>query len=331
MVIIDFLGEIAAIAGAVCFGIGNVIIKSQGSKIKPIAINFIRLSFSAIFYLILLLSLRTLKETFMLDAKSGLLIVGGTLLGVITGDVIFYFSQQLIGLSRAYPIAVSYPLLTYIIEIIFKTQTYSIFRIQGVILVILGVYLVTTSTQKQTDLYIRNNSRKRIILSKDDQESNDKETKELDNLAQASRRRIILGIVLAITTAFCWAIGTILMDVGITEEISGISLNGYRLICASPAAIIIFFAGNRGKQKSQFTVKGFFLVLLAGILGNTIGGLLYVYALAYSAASTTAAISASAPLIAAPLSVIFLKEKMSLLLIMGTIITITGIWLIISQ
>ena len=52
----DIYGELAAIAGAVCFGISNVIIKSQRNKIKPITINSIRLSFSAIFYLVLILS-----------------------------------------------------------------------------------------------------------------------------------------------------------------------------------------------------------------------------------------------------------------------------------
>ena len=35
----DFYGELAAIAGAICFGTSNVIIKSQGAKIKPTAIN----------------------------------------------------------------------------------------------------------------------------------------------------------------------------------------------------------------------------------------------------------------------------------------------------
>ncbi len=50
MAITDFLGEIAAIGGAVCFGLGNVIIKSQGGKIKPMAVNLIR-------YLLLLYSI----------------------------------------------------------------------------------------------------------------------------------------------------------------------------------------------------------------------------------------------------------------------------------
>ncbi|MHA1212401.1 MAG: EamA family transporter, partial [Candidatus Heimdallarchaeota archaeon] len=54
MALSSFYGELAAIGGAICFGLGNVLIKSQGDKIKPMAINAIRLGFSAIFYFILL-------------------------------------------------------------------------------------------------------------------------------------------------------------------------------------------------------------------------------------------------------------------------------------
>ena len=39
----DYFGELAAISGAICFGLVTVIIKSQGKKIKPIAVNAIRL------------------------------------------------------------------------------------------------------------------------------------------------------------------------------------------------------------------------------------------------------------------------------------------------
>ena len=71
------------------------------------------MSFTAIFYLILMLSLGAFRTAFSLDLKTGLLLFGGSTLGIIIGDVVFYFSQQLIGLSRAYPIAVSYPANIY--------------------------------------------------------------------------------------------------------------------------------------------------------------------------------------------------------------------------
>ena len=323
----NFYGELAAIAGAVCFGIGNVIIRSQGSKIKPIAINAIRLSFSAIFYFILILATRNLKATFSLYWKSSLLIVGGTLMGIIIGDVIFYQSQQLIGLSRAYPIAVSYPLLTYLIGIIFGYEIYNKFRIQGVLLVVLGVYLVSSSTENQlTKLTNYNNKKVLFSLLVNSKEI---EKSELNINELKIRRNILLGIFGAITTAVCWTIGTIMMDQGLNEEISGVSANAFRMICIAPIAMSVFLIGNRGNMKSKFTKKGVFWILLAGIIGNTLGSLFYILALSFSEASTTAAITAASPLIATPLAVIFIKEKISLMLVIGTLLTMCGIWLII--
>ncbi len=329
MAITDFLGELSAIAGAICFGISNVLIKSQSGKIKPIAINAIRLSFSAIFYLILILSMGILKTTFTMNLRTSLFLIFGTLLGVVIGDVIFYFSQQLIGLSRAYPIASSYPLLTYIVGIILGFEMYNKFRIQGVILVILGVYCVTSSTEDKINnlfLYQKFNLQSTSLLSEDEKIVRKNESLKL---TKKQKRLIIVGILGAFTTQICWTFGTILMDRGLDVEVSGVSANAFRIITVAPVAILIFTFGNRGKQKSVFTWKGALIVLIAAIIGNTIGGLLYVFALSYSSASTTAAITASAPLVAAPLSLLLLKEKTSVLLLIGIFLTVIGIWLII--
>ncbi|NHJ32463.1 MAG: DMT family transporter [Asgard group archaeon] len=330
MAITDFLGEITAIGGAICFGLGNVIIKSQGSKIKPIAVNAIRLSFTAVFYLILMLSTGALRAAFSLNYKTGLLLVGGSTLGIIIGDVVFYFSQQLIGLSRAYPIAVSYPLLTYIIGIILGYEFYDLFRIQGVMLVVLGVYLVSSSTESDTNKYIRIDNHSSIDYYKLE-ELEQFEVLDSSSIDQTKKknRNIILGILGAMTTAVCWTIGTIMLDRALTIDIPGINANAYRMICITPLALIVFAAGNRGKLKSKFSKKGVLLVLLAGIIGNTAGSLLYLFSLSFTEASTTAAITAASPLIASPLSILLLKEKMSLVLLMGTLLTISGIWLII--
>jgi len=324
----DYFGELAAIAGAICFGLGNVIIKSQGSKIKPIAVNAIRLSFTAVFYLIVMLAMGALRTAFSLDYKTGLLLVGGTTLAIIIGDVVFYFSQQLIGLSRAYPIAVSYPLLTYLIGIILGYEFYDLFRIQGVMLVVLGVYLISSSSENEIDKYIRINNESPVVYQQIEEQNNNINSTTIDQVKR-KRRNLILGIIGALTTAICWTFGTIMLDRALTIEIQGINANAYRMICIAPLALIVFFAGNRGKQKSKFTKKGILLILLAGIIGNTFGSLFYLFSLSYTEASTTAAITAASPLIASPLSILLLKEKTSLVLFMGTLLTISGIWLII--
>jgi len=157
MALSEYYGMFAAIGGAVCFGLGNVIIKWQGGKIKPYAINAIRLVFSALVYLIIIAATGVLVSTFSFDWKTALLLAGGSLIAILFGDTIFFFSQQLIGLSRAYPIAVSYPLLTYIISMIIGDEQFDYFKMLGVVLVIIGVYLIASSTSSKKGEIVKEN------------------------------------------------------------------------------------------------------------------------------------------------------------------------------
>lgn len=109
------------------------------------------------------------------------------------------------------------------------------------------------------------------------------------------------------------------------QSLDGLPATAFRIVCVTPISLLIFASTSRGKYKSKFSWKGLLFIIIAGLIGNTAGGLLYAFALQYSTASTTAA----APLIATPLSVIFLKEKISWKLVVGITITICGIWLII--
>jgi drug/metabolite transporter (DMT)-like permease len=333
MALSEYYGMFAAIGGAVCFGLGNVIIKWQGEKMKPYAVNAIRLIFSALVYLIILAATGVLVSTFSFDWKTALLLTGGSFITLIFGDTIFFFSQQLIGLSRAYPIAVSYPLLTYIISMIIGDEQFDYFKMLGVVLVIIGVYLIASSTSSKKE---------EIVKDKGEEIANDtnrlvEQVEQIVNtkseLERKSKVLIILGVVGAIVTAISWTLGTIMMSralVNVSDNIlDKLQANAYRIFCIAPIASLVFYIGDYGHQKSEFSWKGFLLIIVAGIIGCTAGSLFYLLALSYLPASTTAAITASSPLIATPLSIIFLKEKFSWKLIIGTIITIGGIWLIL--
>jgi len=328
----DYYGMFAAIGGAICFGLGNVIIKWQGGKIKPYAINAIRLIFSSFVYLIILVATGVLVSTFSFDWKTALLLAGGSLIAVLFGDTVFFFSQQLIGLSRAYPIAVSYPLLTYIIAMIIGDESFDYIKMIGVVLVIIGVYLIASSTSKKEEI-IKENIDGTETKDNRLEEQIDQVVNTKAELEKKSRLLIILGIVGALITAISWALGTIMMSRALINVSDGIldklQANAYRIFCIAPIATIVFYVGNNGNQKSEFSLKGILFIILAGIIGNTAGSLLYLLAVSYLPASTTAAITASSPLIATPLSIIFLKEKFSWKLIIGTVLTIGGIWLIL--
>ena len=81
---------------------------------------------------------------------------------------------------------------------------------------------------------------------------------------------------------------------------------------------------------TSFQKRALTIVIIGAILSTLIGNYLYLVAVQKIGATTTSAISASAPMVSTPLSAIFLSEKVSFWLIIATVLTITGIILIIS-
>lgn len=70
-------------------------------------------------------------------------------------------------------------------------------------------------------------------------------------------------------------------------------------------------------------------LLLAGLLGWGISGSLYVTAVQLAGPSKTAIVGCTAPLFAVPLSMIFLKERPSRYVALGTALSVLGVVLVI--
>ncbi|MHA1442000.1 MAG: EamA family transporter [Candidatus Heimdallarchaeota archaeon] len=101
------------------------------------------------------------------------------------------------------------------------------------------------------------------------------------------------------------------------------------MFCLIPITLIIFTVTNRGDNKSEFSWKPLLLVSIAAVLGLFVSNILYLYALDLIGTSTPAAIAASGPIIATPLSILFLKEKVDWKIILGTLLTVGGILLVL--
>jgi drug/metabolite transporter (DMT)-like permease len=71
------------------------------------------------------------------------------------------------------------------------------------------------------------------------------------------------------------------------------------------------------------------LVLLAAGAFTSASSLFYLYAVALAGAARAATLSAIAPVFAAPLAVLFLRERLSARVGFGTILSVCGVWLVV--
>lgn len=295
------IGLIAGLTGAALFGFSQIVYKAQSEHISPLFINALKMWVALpIMIGLVLLFLQVNPYSIPLTALPPLAV--SILFGAVFGDFLYLTSQARIGVSRAFPIAMTFPLVTYLFSILFLNEPIFVTRIIGVIFAIVGVSVITREQSQQV-----------IPSSTADKPSE----KGFDKI----------GGLLAIITAFFWAAGALTTQIAI-QSIEPIQGNMIRILSGSITLIpMVLVARKRGMPYPTRNATKW--VLLAGFFGMGLGSILYVIAVKYTGAAITSVLASTAPLFAIPLSIYFLKEKMTLLVGVGTILTILGIWLVL--
>jgi drug/metabolite transporter (DMT)-like permease len=322
---LEWLGILEAFGNMIFSGIATVIYKSQGNRIKPGLMLVIQTMVSAIAFQILNASMGNFRRMFDIPMTAFLAFVFAAILGIVIGNFLYLTSLNLIGVSKAYPIAMTYPLLTYIFEIAFLDGTFHWMKFLGIISVILGVSFISISQVNENN----NEKEDNTDFQKLNLENSEKESKRKLKwilIEKINNNKTFLGIALALITTITWASGTTLIKYGLNHtDVDIIPINSARMIFLVPFALTIFFVTRkRNSTKKKITWKSVSLVVVGSLLGLVIANVIYLMALDSVGTSTTAAIAASGPLISTPLSILFLKEKIDWEIIKGTILTIIG-------
>lgn len=298
------IGAVMGIAGAALFGISNVVYKSQGAEIHPIAINAFKMWITIPVILIIVLIL-LVPTGFTVPLTSIPFLMLSIILGAGIGDLIYLTSQARIGVSRAFPIAMAFPLITYFFSVVFLHEPILFTRLVGAILAILGLSLITREQAKQhRGGPTENNSSPQMSWDR-------------------------LGVALALLAALAWASAMVILQFGLVGT-DPIDANLIRILVGSAFLLPIFLIARQHgmpmptKRATKFTI-------ITGFFGMGIGSILYVNAVFFTGAAVTSVIASTAPLFALPFTIVYLKEKVTLPILVGTILTICGVWLVILR
>jgi drug/metabolite transporter (DMT)-like permease len=219
------------------------------------------------------------------------------LVGAVIGDTVYLMSQEIIGVSYAFPLAMSYPILTSLFTSIFLNEELMLGRFAGAIVTVIGTVLL--SREQGTDT---------------------------EN-ANQSKRPNLVGLILAFATSVLYAGSTTILQVGVAG-VDPISGNFIRVLTGSVAFVPIFALARRGGMKipSKGVAK---VIAVAGLFGMAISSLFYVTAVKLVGAAVTSVLASTAPLFAVPASVICLKESLSLVGVVGVLATVIGVVLVV--
>ncbi len=296
------IGSLIGLLGAALYGFSVVVYRSQSDGIRPLGISSIKM-WVALPFMALMLFLFPGIQSIFLPIGAIMILCISVILGAVMGDTIYLWSQERIGVSHAYPISMSFPIITYILTIFLLNEPPVLSRLVGAVVAVIGV----------------------IIIS--NEQSTSSEFIDFDNTKTLKKRIDFWGVAGAFTTAILYAAGTVLLQVGIVG-VDPISGNFIRILCGSIAFVPMVAVASFNGMKTP-TRKATIRVIIAGFFGMAIGSLLYVAAVAMVGAAIMSILSSTAPLFAIPVSILILKEKLTHLVSLGIVLTLIGIVLVV--
>ncbi|NMA55073.1 MAG: DMT family transporter [Firmicutes bacterium] len=291
---LSHLGELAALATAICFTITATAFELAGKKVGSLPVNFIRLFIA--FGLHGLCSHLTGGFVLPIDADSHTwiwLLISG-LIGFVLGDLFLVKAYVEIGSRISLLIMSAAPPLTALIGFLAIGERISLLGLAGMLITMAGIGMVILS---------RNPAENKVQFNRPTQ-----------------------GIIFACIGALGQALGLICSKIGIGTY-SPFAATQIRLIAALVGfAAIITIQGKWTEIRTALANKRAMLeISLGAVFGPFIGVACSLIAVKHTATGIVSSISSISPVIIIPASIMIFKEKVLFKEILGAFVSVIGV------
>lgn len=140
----------------------------------------------------------------------------------------------------------------------------------------------------------------------------------------------VIGELSALAAAFCWTLSPVLYKVALSDA-KPIPANISR--CISTTIFLFACLGVSGRLWNLATlgIDSLLLASLSGIVGLFLGDTMYMMSLALIGVSRAVPVSCAYPLFTTFFAVLFLGERVTSFLLLGTVVIIVGTWLVSQE
>jgi len=291
-------GELAAIGAALSWAIGSLIVKPINMRFGSLSVNALRTAAAWPVVSVFLVLTGKTAEISIVNADSVAYIIGSGIVGVVIGTTIYLMALNLEDISRVYPISYSCWLLaTAFIAWVFLGEAITWLTVVGALVIILGIFLLVVSPRGNRQQVSPNTTAAR-------------------------------GIVLALVAGLCWAAGTTILKLGLAST-NAVVANFIRLPPVFLLLTVLALVTTGTSSFTKYDLKALGWVSIAGFLDQALGGVLFFVSIQLAGVARATILSSTSPLFVAALAVLFLKEKVTLRIFLGTLCCVVGIWLTI--
>ncbi len=142
------------------------------------------------------------------------------------------------------------------------------------------------------------------------------------------KRNQIFGILLALTATLLWSANYVIAR-SLSDKVPPVTLAILRWTVAF--LVLVPFALKDFLKQWRIIKKHFLFFLMASVLGVSLFNTLIYTAGHYTSATNLSLIAITAPVLILLMSAVFLKDKLSIKILPGILITLTGLLLLISK
>jgi DME family drug/metabolite transporter len=297
------IGEIGVLGSAALWACSAVMLRSQTGRLPILALNGFTGGYAALVFLIPLVLLGRVGELLQVPPSTLVGLLGSILLGMAVGDTLYLRAMHAIGVSRALPIATTYPIPTAVLSLVVLGESVTWRTFAGTLLVVGGVYLVALRDMRRA-------------------------SRSADGAGDPEGGQVGRGVLFAVGAALCWAVAPIMLRPAL-DQVDPMLANAIRLPTACVVLIALSLRGGAPpRHPFAYGRRTAGLLALAGLC-NGLSSILWLIGLHEAGAAKAAALSSTAPIFAAPLAALVLRERLTSSVWLGTVLTVAGVALVL--
>ncbi|MGB9778110.1 MAG: DMT family transporter [Candidatus Bathyarchaeales archaeon] len=296
------IGELAALGAALTWTFSAVLYKEALLKTKPISANIVRLACTSAILIIYLVITGKTEILTTLPLKALFLACLSGIIGLGFGDTLYMYSLKRIGVSRAVPITCIYPLFNLLWSVFLLEETITPIVVLGVFTIVFGIALLSSKEKEE-------------------------------NTQKMHKGDLVKGMISALVTALMWSVSITLMDVAVTLPETGSLDNAFAINTIRIMAVAVLLLAtspiiDRNFDFLKIQRKTLTMLISGGIIALGLGWFFLAYSFMHTPEARAVPISSTTPLFSTLSATILLHEHVTPKNAVGSIMVVTGIFLI---
>jgi drug/metabolite transporter (DMT)-like permease len=290
----ELAGSIAGLLAALAWAANGLLVRAHGAGLHGVAINALRCSIASVVFV---LAWPVFSNRAPVPPAAWVFLGASMVVGLGLGDTLYFEAIKRIGVARAMPISMAYPVLAALGAVVILHEPLGPLAVVGIALTLGGVYLVAVPRRSA----------------------------ETDSSHGEAYWR---GVLLASIAAVGWSCSTLALRPAL-ELVDVATASAIRMPLAS--ALLWATAARGGVLPQTAHLRGRSLAAIAATGGVTVlATLFFLQSVALAGAGRAAVLTATSPLFGVPFSIVFLGERASGRLGMGTVCSVLGVACLLS-